>query len=255
MSTFKFLKVRLNDTKSDKYQRPLDVPRAKSYAETFDKGKFQVPVISKREDGSLWRVDGNTRIEAAIMAGFGNAEFLCQVFEGLSYEEEAKMFDDLNKFRKGVSIFRRFIARLEWKDPIALEIARIVHGCGLRIVPGGNGYVSVYAVDKIESAHRNNENLRETLIVLKEWGGVDPQKFDGLLISTLSSFLVVYPSIDTEMLIKSMVPWAPRTLLSHLKSNRIAFSTFSRHDADVMAYRNIYNKRFSKHPLPQTTGA
>lgn len=192
MNTVKYQQIRPNDTTvDDAYQRELDERRAQVIAETFDPAIFGVPVLSRRNDGTLVRIDGQHRIHGAVTAGHGDETFLMEVHEGLSLKEEAALFLRLNGSRKGVGAIDRFKARLVAREPVAVEIQSVLKSVGCKIVRSQQRY-GIQAIEAAEAAYHRG-NLAETVRVLATWLDGDPQAFDKTFIRAVSAFLAAFP--------------------------------------------------------------
>lgn len=95
-------------------QRRFKQAWADHLATVMDLDRIGLPVLSYR-DGIYWIVDGQHRIEALRILGFGDEKLQCEVFHGLTPEQEADLFLDKNnarpvaqedKFRVGVNAGR-----------------------------------------------------------------------------------------------------------------------------------------------------
>jgi len=112
-------------------QRRLDHQRANRMGAKFDPALLGVLAISLRADGLLYVVDGQHRHEAAKVAAY-EGSFLCDVYEGLTRQQEAKLFLGLNDSRRPspIDLFRLSV---EAKDPMALHITEIAAKYGWKV--------------------------------------------------------------------------------------------------------------------------
>src|SRR5436190_6658837 len=60
--------------------------------------------VNRRPDGVHAVFDGGHRTKAALERFGENHRLLCKVFEGLTVEEEANLFVELNKSRKPIKV-------------------------------------------------------------------------------------------------------------------------------------------------------
>jgi hypothetical protein len=89
-------------------------------------------VVSKRDDGSLWVIDGQHRLAAAKLRG--DIPFLpCCVGVFGSVADEAAMFVAMNRARKPMNRLDDFHAALAASDAEAIEIQDLVSEAGLTI--------------------------------------------------------------------------------------------------------------------------
>lgn len=87
-------------------QRELNRSWADHIATDIDIEKLGVFVVNK-VDGTYWLIDGQHRREGLIIAGWGDQQVQCQVFENLTREQEAELFLGLND-RKAIPAIQEF---------------------------------------------------------------------------------------------------------------------------------------------------
>lgn len=243
----KHLKLKASDTIVDhRYQRELDVKRVESIARKWDWSLLGVPVVSKRSDGSHIRLDGQHRLAACIAAGHGDVSVMMQVHEGLSVQEEAALFLQLNGemggSRKAVGKIDRFKARIVAKEPTALEIQGILHASGCKVARsqqrGG-----IMAVEAVERAYHKG-NLALVLSALVGWLDGEPESLDGAFIDAVSLFMAAHPDADPAHLSARLQTHAPQKLKNRLRRERQQAT--SKSDAARMVLGEIYNFRTPK---------
>ena len=91
----KFEKVNINDLKVDYSYRSLDNPSADGIIENFERLAIGYITVSAREDG-LYIIDGIRRVEALKHLGY--VECPAEVLHGLTVEDEARIFVNINQF-------------------------------------------------------------------------------------------------------------------------------------------------------------
>lgn len=213
----KFIKLKPSETTVDhRYQRELDVKRVEHMAKDFRLDLVGVPVVSKRDDGSYVRLDGQHRLAAAVVAGHGDEPILMEVVEGLSIQQEAELFLRLNGGRKAVGAIDKYKARIQAAEPVALEIHGILKKNGCRI-SGGRGRGIVAAVSAVEYAYYKG-NLDCVIQVLSAWMNRDTAGFEMSFIRGVSLFLSLYPEADLDLLAKKLGQATPRQLLTKMKN-------------------------------------
>ncbi|HGZ9991073.1 TPA: ParB N-terminal domain-containing protein [Staphylococcus aureus] len=87
--------VKINDLKVDYSYRSLDNPSADGIVENFERLAIGYITVSAREDG-LYIIDGIRRVEALKHLGY--VECPAEVLHGLTVEDEARIFVNMNKF-------------------------------------------------------------------------------------------------------------------------------------------------------------
>lgn len=175
MTTADIEKIHLPDVQYDKYQRPLEEGRVQKIATAFDPDAVGYPLVSMREDASLWCIDGQHRIKALLARGI--QYFDCEVWFGLSYQDEARMWRTRNQFKRP-SALSYFNAALEAKDARTIEIVRIARKAGWAIADdrqGGNGNwkTGIRAVGALQAAYTLDPDalLRTLVTVRTAWPG------------------------------------------------------------------------------------
>lgn len=106
------------------------VARAKE--ESFNKNIFRPIDVSLRDDGKYYVVDGQHRVTMAKIRGI--TSLFCVVHIGLTYQEEARLFDLLNNEYKKTNPEQSFKALLEAEMPEIVDIKNIVEDIGLYLI-------------------------------------------------------------------------------------------------------------------------
>jgi len=189
-STFEFLNV--NILKTAKYNRDLkDTQRhAKLLAANFDPNKLGTIEVSLR-DGFYNIVDGQNRVLACRLVGHEMVG--CKVHHGLTYEQEALLFHDLNKKRFMLKAAESLKGLREGKDPEITRLYAIVGVNGFQIATqcGQNSISAVGALQKVVKRY-GMETLDKALdIISKSWNG-DQQSLKGDMIEGLSVLIDTY---------------------------------------------------------------
>ncbi|MCM3121010.1 MULTISPECIES: hypothetical protein [Staphylococcus] len=91
----KFETVKINDLKVDYSYRSSNNPNSDGIVENFNRLAIGFITVSAREDG-LYIVDGIRRVEALKQLGY--EECFAELLFGLTVEDEAKIFVNMNKF-------------------------------------------------------------------------------------------------------------------------------------------------------------
>lgn len=113
------------------YQR-TEQAKIKRIAKTWDDNKTGLLLVSYRPDVDKYAViDGQNRMEAAKRVGVH--ALLCQVFEGLTIQEEAKIFAEQDENITRVSSADKFKALLVMGDETCMLIKNICNEFGISI--------------------------------------------------------------------------------------------------------------------------
>lgn len=103
-STLKWVPVAMMIVHPDA-QRPYQAAHAEHLAANFDVEKLGYPVLNE-VDGVYYIVDGQHRVEAVKLIGWGDQQLHCQVFKDLTVEQMADLFLGKNDYRVVASLSR-----------------------------------------------------------------------------------------------------------------------------------------------------
>ena len=105
------------------YQRELSAWRVRDIVLNYVPILFQPLIIGQRK-GVYYVIDGQHRLAAAKEKGFTIVP--CMVYETKSVAEEARAFVWLQQFRRRITTPQKFVARIAYKDPAAIEISELL---------------------------------------------------------------------------------------------------------------------------------
>jgi len=120
----------------DSYQRSTDNGASQALIRKIAHGwdwRMCLPlVVSKRDDGTLWVIDGQHRLAAATLRG--DIPFLpCCVAVYGSVADEAAMFVAMNRTRKAMNRLDDFHAAVASGDDDAIQIAKLITDAGFTV--------------------------------------------------------------------------------------------------------------------------
>lgn len=113
-----------------------------------------VLTVSRRKDRSIAVIDGQHRAEAIRRRTNGTGKALCHVYDGLTLEQEARMFLDLNEMER-VSLFDKYRVAVNAGDERACAIDSLVRAQGL-VVSNVIGDGNINAVKALYKLHDNS---------------------------------------------------------------------------------------------------
>lgn len=221
------------------YQREEKPQHVKKIADDWDEAQLGVLEVSEREDGYAV-FDGQHRLKAAETRGEANLP--CLVHTGLTPQEEAELFRQLQDNRKALTPLDRFKARHFAEDPVAVGIFKLAEKHKYKVGTGPKSIQSIVAFERVYL----RGNLDESLNILGMWRG-DAKQLEGSLIDGLSRFLLLYPEADRGRAREQWAEFSPTVILR--RSAEFMATAHSSKAAGVLeVLRDLYTSR--KFPLP-----
>lgn len=163
-------------------QRDLNQSRVNGLAAEFDLEQLGTPTVNQR-DGLFYVIDGQHRVEALRVMGWGDQSVQCWSYSGLSETEEAEKFLKLNDVL-AVHGFAKFRVGVHAGREEEVDIDRVVRGQQLHISQDKkNG--SIGCVGTLRRVYRRSgpATLARTLGIIREaYGdpGMEASVVDGL---------------------------------------------------------------------------
>lgn len=178
------------------YQRSVNPLRVEGIAKNFRPELLDPPFVSHR-DGGFFVVDGRHRQEALIAMGKGNDPVVCQIVDGLTYAQEARLFAERNSPKAQLSVDPNALlkAMLESTDDWSWAYYDTVNSVGL-IFPFEDGghhdnpkcLRAIKTTQKIARLY-GFDHLKKVLEVLRDSWEEGSNNYDQRLINGMSLFL------------------------------------------------------------------
>lgn len=239
---------RVNELSFDyRYQRAVNTSRVSRMAKDLRPKQLMTIVVSLRDDGTAVVIDGQHRVLACREAGHDDVTIRCEVFDRLTVSQEAELFLRLNTDKAELKAYDRYESELTALYAPALEIRSIAERLGLRVTKHG-AVGCVAAISRMKSVHLKQNNLYDTLWVLREWAGDDSGVYNQYLILAVSLFLYYHPEANLQHLVKTLTPINPRTVLAKLWRARDVGTPWNVAAEQVLL--PVYNKRLRKKLKP-----
>lgn len=187
------------------YQSPVIESQVKNIMKNFDSKSLHSIVVSEREDGSYFIIDGQHRVVALMRMGFTSIE--ATVHKGLTPVEEAEMYRNINE-RKMKS--KNAFAKADLKSGVkyAVEIDEVVNRAGLIVdyEKSQRTFKHIKAYDALKAVYQKygKEHLYKTLITATHIFGGTHKEIQAWTIRGLAEFLDVFDEMDEKRLKKSM---------------------------------------------------
>lgn len=232
-------------------QRATDYAWVAKREPEYNTAKLGVISVSRHPSGDLHVIDGMHRV--TLTQRVMGKDFLldCEVFDGLTPKQEARLFLDRND-RKAVSVYSRFRASLTAEDETALGIVNILDALGLThgdqkragTVCAVAALQRVYLLTDRNGQQTGKIALNRALLVLQRAFGDGASSFEGHLIEGMGLLYVRYGSkIETDRLTEKLASFkggAPGLLGQARALRELKGTSVSRCVAATVA--DIYNK-------------
>lgn len=236
-------RIPVKDIGSDmRYQRQVSA-RVKRIASEYDENKLGVIVVSQREDGTYWVIDGQHRVQATLQKKGENATLLALVYYGMTPKDEAVMFatqhDNVKAPTKGEFFKAQMFAGNE--DVIRFKDATEAEGLECDFSDGHkrDGALICYAAAFNIFMSRGEVRYRKVLSVLVDaWGG-DGDSVTANFVKGMDIFLNVYENdVSTKKLVDSLKKVSPAQI--ERESKMIQEGGAKRY---ARQFLRVYNKR------------
>lgn len=191
--------LRWDEAGASGYQRPLEEPRVRKYVAAYDPHLVREVVCNRRADGTLWVLDGQHTAE--VERRVGRSVVRAVIYSGLTPEQEAAIYHQLNTDRRSPNLWNRFGARVTSGDSIAIAVTDIARSCGFRVGTADRSLGSIAAVAALESVYRTFDGARllySTLSLIQEFWPSDVVARDGKFIEGLARFLYTWDGTWAE---------------------------------------------------------
>jgi hypothetical protein len=163
-------------------QREINQARVDKIAASFDLEQIGTPTVNHR-DNHYFVIDGQHRIEALKLIGWGDQKVQCWTYEGLSEQEEAEKFLKLND-TLAVSAIAKFRVGVQAGRETECDINRIVMSHGLRVtLDKGDGAIgAVGTLTRVYNRAGARVLSRTLHIVSEAYGdaGLQAEVIDGI---------------------------------------------------------------------------
>ena len=188
------------------YQRNLSQAHIEKTAENFD--IFQInPVKVSRRDGINYVFNGQHTIEiVAAVSGSRETPVWCMIYDDLSYEHEADIFANQQKYVKSLIPYEVFTANIEAGNNTQLMIRDLIESYGLTIgkarAPGV--VCAVSTVEAIYTKYGYHTLSRTLRLIIGAWEG-DPNSLSANMLNAVAKLVVVYGDALNDEVFKDKV--------------------------------------------------
>lgn len=236
------------------YQRKVRPARVKQIMDEFDPKLLDEVIVSYRS-GQYNVVDGQHRI-AALKAMNGGADVMvtCKVASGLTYEQEADLYERLDASKKRLSVADSTRAKVEANnDPEIQNIKKVLKANGLIwSLKNGGGYGGnnrVASARTLLNAYSllGLDGFAQMIRLIKTtWGG-EAKSLNSYILSGMSLFVKTYgQEIQEETFVKKLSRVSPSEIITEGKSD---ISTREMALKYARVIRNKYNYKARENAL------
>lgn len=216
--------------RDEAYQRPLDERRVRRMQAEFDPSLLGVLEVSARADNRYAVIDGGHRWQtlAALDTDGAATAAWCKVHFGLTVEQEAALFHDIDSSRRALTGWDRWKARRAAEDPLVLDVEAVLAEHGLRTGDKTRQDGVVRAVGACEAiVNRGGVSLlRDTLeVILAAWGR-DSEALIRPPLEGVAAVLSAYDrtELNLEHMVRQMQTLTPRQVQARANARREAQS-------------------------------
>lgn len=260
MSEYKLDMVPLQKLRVDHtYARPVSEDRLRKLRKQWNLAKVGTIHVNKRDDGSLWLVDGQHRVSVALENGI--EELPALVHQGADQATEADLYlGYADAFpQQALSQFNAMLVR---GDREALSIKQAVESVGLKI---GTDYKGAHQDDGTVMAVKRlvriysiggGVGIRETLLLAKDAFGLDHRAYQESMLEALFQFYAAYHTMyDRERLIERLKESGLTRIVQRAYAIKSEGEWPRSVDALVQAlWRTYHEPKLRSHRLPTWNG-
>ncbi len=225
------------------YQRPVERRDVKKLIQKWDARKL-TPIIVSLRSGKFYVVDGQHRLEAIRqMANGKNVAVPCLVYTGLTYEDEAEMYAELDQAKKRLTLPQSINALLEsGSDAEIVEIKRLVEGSGFvwALTTRTGAPFEIEATRALINAYRllgRADFSRMLELLAATWHGA-PNSLRASMLSGVALFLKTYGAqLNDHAFIKRLSIATPEDII---RASRVEYDAALRVARTVREKYNTY---------------
>jgi ParB-like nuclease domain len=224
------------------YQHSLKQTKVNRFAKNFQIRQFGIPVVNKRANGYFYLVDGQHRVAAANLLQDPPTTIRCEVFSGLTLEEESWLYHELNGTRDDLTPMELFVAAINAGHPEELAIKAAVEEAGMEVTRGGSSSSHVQSVTSLFQVYRRfgGPLLTRTLSIMHRAWPTEKDPCHHTLIVGMAFLLDKEKEINEKRLIHVLNLVTPSVVVGRSRVLRVSLAS-STIKATVTALTGLYN--------------
>lgn len=239
-------RVKVGDIKIDhRYQRALNDAKVDDIVNNFNPSGLGVVILSIRENGEIYAIDGAHRINALCRLGKINHDIDSLVYFDLSLQEEAELYLLLNDKRTKPKRSELAKAAVISGDSKAVAIDNILkkHNLAFGDRPANNTIRAVSTVENIANK-AGVDVLDSVLTVLINANGSHASSFQAEYLGSVALIIANYKNIDMSRLTQAIVKLGdPSLYVTTLAINAGSNTHYAKLSSMACKIVDIYNSR------------
>ena len=245
-----------NQLAKGEYNRPIKRSWVNEIKHNYDEDLPSPAKVSHR-DGKYWIIDHQhlTQAQYELNNCNPNTMILCEVYEGLTYEQEAALYVKFNKSQKKPTFAEEFIGLIEAKDEERLRFRDTVESCGYTIGKRANS--SLRAIKVTWNIFRKPDGDKELTRILKLTKACWPDSIngaDGRIIKGVELFIKNHgDEFDSKRFIKALSAISPSDLIKKAETyyKHMDSKSFTQPYCMYSMLINSYNARLHNKLTPR----
>lgn len=228
------------------YNRPINRSQVEDIIKKFDPNLVNPCKVSNR-DGKYYIFDGNHTLRALIERNNGDDSLYidCKCYEGMTREDEARMFAKQNGTSRKVTSSYQLRALYVAKDQAVLDFKSAINKAGAECTfTATNSPKHIKCYDTAFSIYKKygkNHIIAVVDSIMRAWKG-NPDSLRREIINGVSTLLITYRDIDRDRLVSQISKEPPSDIIVNGKADK--FHSGNKRFAAQLAL--LYNKRRSQ---------
>lgn len=244
----KFEWILLTDLRRDpRSERAIQDYKVRRFVDNFDPDAIGVIYVNRRANGSLVVFDGQHRCAAMKLMGWDDQRVPSLVYDGLSVEDEARLFVILNRERSKPRPHEVYEKSVTAGDVTACGVESVLRKRGLKVGAGPKtgGIQAAGALLDIVRKY-GVKRLDDVIATVQGAWGVDSTSFQTTMLRAVTIVFTTFRKLDRARLVATLARHEPRALMAKASSRqREDLELGLRRHVDEVLARNIvalYNR-------------
>ena len=203
--------TRVGDLRFDESYQRIDkivTARVTDIAKNFDEGALGVILVSERDNGDLYVIDGMHRVLGTMKRFGADYRIPAMLYQGMTIEDEARAFWMQTK-RTAISAISEHKARVVANEAMAVCIQEVLDRNGLTTTKRGqttNNGKRFYAVRTLEKIYKESGCEAVDFVVETVIAGTKPigVEASGDLVDAVYGVLIRYPNVDADTISRTI---------------------------------------------------